>query len=123
MANVPWTHCDALTLVERDLLGAGYALESVDDGKPKLRVYSYVKSYDTVGKYTITVTVPDRGYPRVWSTRINVKKAIVTSAAKWRRQFVKIQPYSSPDSSSSDTPGIQRRIPFACKAARTGLKK
>jgi len=44
--------------------------------------------------------VPDLGYPRVWSTRINERNSIVSSAAKWRAQLRALQPWSPPASSS-----------------------
>ena len=101
-----FTHCCALSLVMKDLVGAGFTLSHVDE-EPRQRVYNYVKRYTSVGDFTITVTVPDSGFPRVWSTRVNEKHAVVSSAAKWRAQLRALQPWSPPASSSSDSGGSQ----------------
>jgi hypothetical protein len=77
----------------KDVVEAGFMLSHVDE-EPRQRVYNYVKRITPVGDFTITVTVPDVGYPRVWSTRINKNHAIVSSAAKWRAQLRALQPWS-----------------------------
>ena len=93
------THESALALVMKDVAEAGFRLTGVDEA-PKRRVYRYVKWFGAVGDFEITVTVPDLGYPRVWSTRINERNSIVSSAAKWRAQLRALQPWSPPASSS-----------------------
>ena len=93
VSGEPFTHCCALRLVMKDVVEAGFMLSHVDE-EPRQRVYNYVKRITPVGDFTITVTVPDVGYPRVWSTRINKNHAIVSSAAKWRAQLRALQPWS-----------------------------